>query len=827
MEYLDKYKCKLGCPNNVTQELIEDEIRPKIDSLYASKLASARIQIYEQEDINFGYDINGGVLTMCTQEILMIDFDYKDGFTNEKAIKYVKEFTDFLYTKYKYEMLFAMYKTDRGIHAFLVNRLFHFTSPEALKIMIDLCSDPYYIGYSEVRGFCIRLSAKIKNFDKSEIKKIINDEFISLPYEEFLIGYGKPLKYIENVLNFHIVMINILKQIYLDHLDEFITKTYIIESDSYDIFPSENMFKLIRNETIKLLDKYNLLKEPSKYVTAIRRQNIKTIKIYEQFGISLFYNIEFEKFYMCSQGILKIKIIVKDSSQKFQIIEDLKNNTDNTFWIYEEDKKLVIYLVDSYEEDAYFYKDIVEDYIKDNYPNVSINISNFCENLNTEENIVFKKKINDVIKIGEKEINEGILCTLMIQNDIMEFITNLYENNEMVIENKYVNEVYSVIDIPSDKMFQKIKDKFIELLDNYKIEEDEITYKNSIVKKYLVNSYRYTDLFDQTFINKFGQDAVDQYSRISVIQGQKNDIYKDKRFNDEFKFKGLDNWTRNVLGPYLLSNSKNQIILLNGPLYPFILGFDLSRKLLYIRFYNLMMLDWDTHDGIPNSSPILLIDRFLNWQKTLPKNKQVSLEELCFKFYETDNGIHAFVVSHKMIFYLDNSSITMVHTCSDFYYATMSRYYGYSIRLNPKIQNADTSLKEIEDVKSQFTQKIGVSSENESKLKNEYIKNEDNRITYIGNLNSIDPYLDSLTDFIYNIQVYINNINKNENLREKINNVDVLFLEGLRNFTSNYYNTNIRGKNNEFISVDHKEWSVGSNSFHYGAKNLPVDTSKK
>ena len=820
MDYINKYKCKEGCPNDVTEELLNNEIRPKIDSLYSNKLTSARIQVYEQEDINFGYDIHGGVFTMCTQEILMIDFDYKDGFTDKKATRYIREFTDFLYTKYKYEMLFAMYKTDRGIHAFLVNRLFHFTSPEALKIMIDLCSDPYYIGYSEVRGFCIRLSAKIKNFDKSEIKQIITDEFISLPYEEFLIGYGKPLEYVENVLNFHIGMIRILKQIYLDYLDEFITKTYIVESDSYDIFPSERMFKLIKNITIQLLKDYKLFKESSKYITAIRRQKLKTIKIYEQFGINLFYNIELGDFYMCSSDILKMKIIVKETSEKFQIIEDLKNNTDNTFWIYENDKKLIIYLVDSYEGNSNFYKHILERYIKDKYPGISIDFSNFCENLNTEENIVFKKKINDVIKIGEKEINEGILCTLMIQNDIMEFITNLYENNEMVIENKYVNEVYDVIDIPSDKMFQMIKNKFIDLLNDYEIKDDEITYKNSAIKKHLVNSYRYTDLFDQTYLNKFGQDAVDNYSRTSVIQAQKNDLYKDKRFNDEFKFKGIDHWTKNVLGPYLLSNSKNQIILLNGPLYPFILGFDLTRKLLYIRFYDLMMLDWDTHDGIPKSSPILLIDRFLNWQKTLPKNKQIALEELCFKFYETDNGIHAFVVSHKMIFYLDNSSICMIHTCCDFYYATMAKYYGYSIRLNPKIQNADTSLKEIEDIKSQFTQKIGVSSENENKLKNSYKKNKDGRITYIGNLKAIDPYLDSLTDFVYNIQLFISNINKNENLREKINNVEPSFLEGLRNFTSNYYNTNIRDKNNEFISVDQKEWSTGSNSFYYGPKNL-------
>lgn len=822
MEFLNKFKCKDDCPNNVTEELIVGTIRPKINSLYENKTKSARIIVHEQEDLNFGYDIFGGVFTLCTQEVLMVDFDHKDGFTDEKSISYIKNFTDFLHQQ-GYDMLFEMYKTDRGMHAFLVNRLFHFTSEEALKIMIDLCSDADYIGYVEVRGFCIRLTPKIKKSDKFEVRNTINKEFTAIPYEEnFRIGYGEPILYIENILNFHIDMITCLKRIYQDNIEDFITKSYIVESDSYDIFPSERIFNVIKNLVENKLNQYDLLRQQSKYFTAIRRKINNVIKIYEQSNIGLYYNIETKKFYMCSNNIIKMRFKLTDDSQKMEILNDLNANHGlNSFWIYDNEKELVLYLVNAYEPSENFDKEITKVYFQTDYPDIEIYAFNFCEDLNTDDNIIFKKREGEIIKIGTSDINNGIICTLLVQSDIMEFITNLYEENKMNIRTRYINQIYGEANIPSDEMFEKIKDKFIRLLDSYKIEDEEITFKNERNKLELVNSYRYSDLFDQSFVNKDGQSAVDDYSRRSVTQVSKNPNYKDIRFLDNFQFKGLNYWISKVLGPFLRKNSKNQITLLNGPLYPFILGFDLTRKMMYIRFYDLLMLDWDTHDGLPKTSPIMLIDRFLNYQSSLPIDKRVSIGELCFKFYETDNGVHAFVVSHRMIFYLDSSSICMVHTCADFYYATMARYYGYSIRLNPKIQNPDMSLKTIEQVKSQFTQKLGVNCDYEEKLNHQYIKNDEGKITYFGNLKMIDPYLDSLTNFIYNIQNAINDINRREDLIDKINNVNIHFLEDFRRFTADLYNNTVRGKNNEFISQDHILWATGSNAYYYKTKNMP------
>lgn len=80
----------------------------------------------------------------------MIDFDYKEGITRKDIIAHVSIFCDKM-LKEGEEMLFAMYDTDRGVHAFLVNKHIHFASSEALKIMVDMCSDETYIGYVEVR----------------------------------------------------------------------------------------------------------------------------------------------------------------------------------------------------------------------------------------------------------------------------------------------------------------------------------------------------------------------------------------------------------------------------------------------------------------------------------------------------------------------------------------------------------------------------------------------------------------------------------------------------------------------------------------------------
>lgn len=798
--------CKFNCSNNVSFEFIKTKIRPIIDKLYSNKTLTSRIIIHEQSDLNFGYDIFGGVFTLCTKDILMIDFDNKDGFTKEKAIDYIKTYTECMKRDHNYDMLFQMYETDRGIHAFLVNRQINFILENALQIMIDLCSDPMYIGYSEVRGFCIRLSPKIKYV--TDVQGHVNKEFIAKEIEDnFLIGHGEPLEYSQKILDFHMNMINFLGNLYRNNLREFTEKRYIPESDTFDIFPSESMFHLIAKQINNELKSFNLFKKGSLFPNNIRRKINDIIQIYKSKNTSLIYNIIKEKFILCFYDIAKIKIILTDNSQKMQILDILKGYQELSFWIYDNENELIIYILNEYDNE--FNKEEFNNKLKF-INDINITFSNYCENLD-KENIIYKKLNGNIIKLGSDKILDSIKSILLLQMDIMDYVNNLY----IPMEKRYVNQIYKDTLLPSAEIFDSIRDKFLKLLDKHKLNGRELTYKSTFSEKTLVNAYRYADLFDNTYINKHNITAMDSCSRQSIIQLEKNDKYKDKRFTDEHPFIGINYWIKNILGPFLIRNSVNQVTLLNGPLYPFILGFDLNRKMVYIRFYNLLMLDWDTHDGIPKTSPVMMIDRFLSWQENLAENDRVSKADLCFKFYETDNGIHAYIVSHKMPYYLDNSSICMVHTCSDFNYVTMSRFYGYSIRLSPKIYNEDFSLKSDEIINSQFIQRFGVPCNYFDSLKHKYIK-KDNRILYLGNLDMIDPELDKLTNFIEDIQSFIV---RDENIKINLSKANPFFLENVRNFASNYYNENLRSIFKE-IPEDQSEWAIGSNTYQYKRTDL-------
>ena len=65
-----------------------------------------------------------------------------------------------LYCAANPECRFRLYSTRNGIHAFLVSHQMYYRSEKAINCMISLDSDFYYIVYSYLRGFSIRLNRK-------------------------------------------------------------------------------------------------------------------------------------------------------------------------------------------------------------------------------------------------------------------------------------------------------------------------------------------------------------------------------------------------------------------------------------------------------------------------------------------------------------------------------------------------------------------------------------------------------------------------------------------------------------------------------------------
>lgn len=195
----------------------------------------------------------------------------------------------------------------------------------------------------------------------------------------------------------------------------------------------------------------------------------------------------------------------------------------------------------------------------------------------------------------------------------------------------------------------------------------------------------------------------------------------------------------------------------NGMGYPFVFGVDKSSHMVFIQFRDLLMLDWDVKDGFPKIVPAQMLNRYLVAMKTYPRAERITPTPMAFKMYETDNGVHAYCVSHFMPYDMESGSLlsppleVMHNTCVDAWYIAFVKTRGYSIRVGPKVINrarglgqSDT-MKPPEEVRSQFVQKEGVVVPG---------RKEDDRTVYLGE-GQIVPYLDKVTDFILEIQKYV------------------------------------------------------------------------
>ena len=155
-------------------------------------------------------------------------------------------------------------------------------------------------------------------------------------------------------------------------------------------------------------------------------------------------------------------------------------------------------------------------------------------------------------------------------------------------------------------------------------------------------------------------------------------------------------------------------------------GFNLSEdgknKMLNLVFSDLAIFDWDVHDGIEKDKVIEILNRFLKYS---PDIKDLKIKTLCFKIFETDNGIHAYLVSQKLNHREDKCILLKNALLTDVNHNLLCYKYGHITRITQKKEG-------------QFIQKPSFSG-----------------VLYVGNIKSINPELDSLTDLIYRAQQFI------------------------------------------------------------------------
>lgn len=799
-------KFQRNCPAPVSLELLRKEYFPKIQSIYeTSRSAVKKLVVHSQDNLVIGLDVFNNIWSMCTKDLLMIDFDYKLGFSQQDALALVERYAEFMHLHHQ-DVLFHMYKTDRGLHAFLVNRTINNLAKEALNMMIDMCNDPDYIAYTMVRGYCYRVSPKINvQREGMTLQQLIDVEFVSLPLKErFSIGYGKPLKYATSILDMSMELTKWFVDQYRQNLQALTSTRYVPEIDRYQIAPPEWFMVEAGVKVKELLKKYRLLKNAAEYVLNITplpkdRQN-HIFQAYSQADNVLSYDVYYGIWSICTNEVLMVDFDVKPGFTKMDAIDLLKKFTDDwkakkveyLFWIYETDRGVHAYLANKrVRYDNWLSGKILESLGNDFEhiafvkgaghcvrisPKILVNKTGLISQEQVVDEFIAKKCMGNTCQIGYGNVDPYVEKNLNVQMHMIEFVKKLYDTRfaEMT-DYRFIPLINAKFYAPTDDMVELVRRKFIhELEDNGLLMRDYTNYiTNSGKRRKEVYASRYSDLVNEDVVRICGKTSLEPNGK----QGNMS----------------LITYMNTYVKPAIESSCKLQNIITRDF---FVLGYDKRQYMTYIVFYDLLMLDWDIVDGIPKTSPVTILERYIESQKLLSENRRDAKNDMCFKMYETDNGIHGFLVSHSAPFYTDNASSVMLNTCSDFKYAAFSRAYGYSIRLSPKVVERDMSMKSEDNVDKQFIQKLGVEHNGQ-------------RVIYIGNTDNIDPYFDELTDVIFDLQQFILS---REDTRTDLVTENKYYLEDLRRYVFDRFD---RMQHQGLITANNKEWARGFRSCPY------------
>lgn len=147
--------------------------------------------IYFDYDFYMASDLFTSTYYICYKNLLMIDVDLDPN--GSKEVQNRDNYLDFIrnYCSKHPEFVFEVYQTRKGFHLFVIHQEFDYKQKDTIKLMLELKTDFYYIIYSYIRGFCVRLNRKIG--ESSPIYSYVGR-----------IGNGKPVERLESLTKLHI-----------------------------------------------------------------------------------------------------------------------------------------------------------------------------------------------------------------------------------------------------------------------------------------------------------------------------------------------------------------------------------------------------------------------------------------------------------------------------------------------------------------------------------------------------------------------------------------------------------------------------------------------
>lgn len=220
--------------------------------------------LVNSEQCIIGLNTTNGVVYICFPNLLMMDFDEKDGPSKGETVDLLMKFVKALEDLNRVRLLFDIYETDNGIHCFLVSHFANANDAETLNLMMQLRSDEMYIAHTIFRGFCIRLSPKpvsmvIDGKLVIKTKEDLRTNFIAKNCYNYVcsLGTGTRDSHIENMLAFKMHLVEYFKNLYIDNSDELL----VIDGVNIDISPK--YIPDVKNYLLEQMKRYNIPDEGS------------------------------------------------------------------------------------------------------------------------------------------------------------------------------------------------------------------------------------------------------------------------------------------------------------------------------------------------------------------------------------------------------------------------------------------------------------------------------------------------------------------------------------------------------------------------------------
>lgn len=703
---------------------IDNKIK-QIDSSF-SKGTIDTFVLFQSKDFQVNVNYNNMVMAMCTKDIFTVDLDFRSGYWNDSdaldTIELLTKYTNFMHQKGR-DLLFKIYRTDKGMHAILVNKKLQSYTDEAVKMSVALCNDPFYTAFSKIYGYCLRINPKV--YRKMEYSKTlasrVTSEIVSKEYNSpKFIGYGKPDPRILKILELKNSLVNFSKQWYKKHFERMTKLRYIPYIDDFRMCPPREFFSKLIEYTTELYSNINPEYQLSDYeynfvYNKLAHSSLATVYRQEDFSLSfdLYEYIWSFSFY----DIFVVKFKKLDLQTVTEVTEGLEklSNEGNAYAYFLDNQEIICISTKKYEKDSKqqfldmknLHEDIV---INTSYhfrvgPLVNVDTKNNVSVVFEKSNFIQKLVDDEIVFLGEAE--QEILNIFELAKRTDQYLSELYssERDEMTKKRNLREKRHHVYG-PSIEKIDIIRRDFISEIENLGSKRQE---KIEDLNKF-VRSNRYLDILQIPDIRKC-------YKKLSDVQQQMK-----------------------ILKPYVLKDAGINFLYSNGE-YPFVFGQSVQANMIFISAYDILMLDWDVKLGIEKQTAVYILERFLESQRNIPLSKRLFKSEPCFKIYETDNGTHAYLISEFLPHNELIASKLMIDVCSDLNYAAMKNFKGYSIRLSPKIY-VDKEYTGPEYIEKQFIQ-------------NEGLVVDGKKVLYVGDQKKIIPHIEEFVDIIYRTQKYI------------------------------------------------------------------------